>query len=294
MRPSRVPSRIRSLPLIALLASLAAGFGPVAPALAVGGTIQDGNVRFDRVAYGATPSVNLTGVTSNPGQDQLYEAGWWYRVAGDSLERPFPDPDLEDYSQGFASTATWINLKNRGQFSAIEGASVFDSHLLTGGNPSGLVSFSLLVTNLGSSPLSLELFHYADFDLDGPPNDSASLSERSLELAIDLADAGGVIGQYAALTSSDVPLGQIHFQVGPYSDIRDLLDDTAVTQLGDTGLPFGPGDFTGAVQFSIQLAPGASVQVATILLVGLRAHCSNLRGLFCDGFETGDLSFWGP
>ena len=57
---------------------------------------------------------------------------------------------------------------------------------------------------------------------------------------------------------------QIHaaFQLEAWPAIRDLLSDAALDDLNDSGLPFGPDDFTAGMQWnSITIDPGASASL---------------------------------
>ena len=51
------------------------------------------------------------------------------------------------------------------------------------------------------------------------------------------------------------------FEIAPFSGLQDTLDamqGVGAADLSDTGSPFGPADFTGALQFDFSLAPGGS------------------------------------
>jgi hypothetical protein len=60
-----------------------------------------------------------------------------------------------------------------------------------------------------------------------------------------------------------------HFQIAPWSVLRDNLNamqGVGAADLADTGSPFGPDDFTGALQFDFSLAPGASQGLGVTLI----------------------------
>lgn len=51
-------------------------------------------------------------------------------------------------------------------------------------------------------------------------------------------------------------LGLSHFQWGAFPSVLTLLGDAAPNDLGDTGLPFGPGDQNGAMRWTRAIANG--------------------------------------
>jgi hypothetical protein len=52
-----------------------------------------------------------------------------------------------------------------------------------------------------------------------------------------------------------------HFEIAPFPVLQTTLDamqGVGAADLADASSPFGPADFTGALQFDFSLAPGAS------------------------------------
>ncbi len=261
------------------------------PALAQG-TISSGDVQFVRTAssWDSSPEANLRGVSLPLTDDHLYEFGWWYRVVGDTQETPFPFPDSQSYNVD-RSDLVWDDVGGRGLFSANESAGI-DTDL---GEIAAAVYVWLELHNLSAvSPLSLEIFNLADFDLQPTAtNDTARLVEWTPIGILQLNDAGGNFAQYVATRQFGWP---IHFLVRPFgaNDVGALLSDAAITNFDDSGTPFGPGDFTAGWQFSITIAPGATANLAIDLDVNRRYNCSRTagNGLFCDGLELGNTSIW--
>ena len=77
-----------------------------------------------------------------------------------------------------------------------------------------------------------------------------------------------------AITVTDGPwqvthsaVGAAAFQVSNYSDIRDFLLDATVNNLSNSGLPYGPGDYTGAFQWDLTIPAGQMVTVSSALAV---------------------------
>lgn len=259
------------------------------PALAQG-TISSGDAQFVRTAssWDSSPEANLRGVSLPFTDDHLYEFGWWYRVAGDTQETPFPFPDSQSYNAD-QSDLSWNNVGGRGLFSATESAGIASS----GGN--GRVYVWLDIYNLSAvNPLTLEIFNLADFDLQPTTsNDTARLVEWTPLGILQLNDAGTNFAQYAASRQSGWP---IHYVVRPFgaTDVGAMLSDAAITNFDDSGTPFGPGDFTAGWQFSLTVAPGGTGHVTLYFRVNLAYNCSlnSGTGIFCDGLELGNTTIW--
>lgn len=213
------------------------------------GTITDGAATFARTGtpFDATPTGNFTGVSATTVQDHLFEAGWYFRVSGDTREFFFPAPSTQNYT---ANTATldWTDVGARGLFSAREVSVVTNFN-----GPSGRVEQTMTITNLSqTNPLVIDIFHMLDFDVQPTAgNDSATQIGTT---RIGLTDPGGATGEY-------VGIGASAFMVRPFggTDLGAVLDDAAVTNLDNSGLPFGPADYTSAMQWASQtIAPAAS------------------------------------
>ncbi|KAB2965754.1 MAG: hypothetical protein F9K16_01050 [Thermoanaerobaculia bacterium] len=254
------------------------------------GTITDPPATFVRGAtpWDTSPAANFTGVSATLSQDHLFETGWWFRVAGDTQETAFSVPDSQDYT-GSSSTIHWNDVAGRGLFAATENTSLYDTTSIFG-FASGYVATMLSIENLSSQdPLELEIFHLADFDLAGPGSDSAAWRQYTPYSMIELTDPSGNVAYYLS------PHPWTGFLVRPWSTatgVAALLSDAAVTDFDNSGLPFGPGDFTGGWQYSLTLPPGGSDFVGVYLMVNSNAYCFNPVGVFCDGFEGEELFFW--
>lgn len=233
----------------ALVAALACSLVTTATASAVGGTITDAPASFARGVSGfdSSPSADFTGV-STPNADHLFEVGWAYRVAGDTAEAFLPLPTTESYV-GSQSTIDWTNVAARNLFDASEATKVTNT-----GGPSGYVTQTLSITNRSNSvPLSISVFHMADFDVQpSVSNDSAKLIPGTKHIRI--TDPGGNYAGYEAPTADG-------YRVKPWdatgvNDVAGGLANTVVDDFTNSGLPFGPSDFTGGWQWStVEIAP---------------------------------------
>ena len=234
----------------ALAAVLACSLVATATASA-GGTILDGAATFTRGASGfdTSPDANFSGVSATGSQDHLFENGWAYRVSGDTAEAFMPTPTSETYV-GNSSTITWTDVAGRNLFDAVEASEVHAT-----GGPSGSVTQKLTITNRSASvPLSISVFHMADFDLQPTfSNDAAKLIPGTKHIRI--TDTGTNYAGYEAPTAD-------HYLVRAFAtttDVAGLLSNTTVDDFADTGLPFGPGDITAGWQWStVSIAPSSS------------------------------------
>lgn len=258
-----------------------------------GGTISAGDVQFVRTpsSFDATPAADFIGLTSNLLRDHLYEHGWWFRVIGDSAETRLGVPDSEIYA-GNVSTITWNDVAGRGLFSAEEYSAVWDPGSVGVGDGGYLMS-SLTVTNLSPGPLTMNVFHLADIDLDGAPLDSAALVEYPF--LIQVSDPGGNFAHYVPGPQN---WNQTHYLVRPFgvTSVREMLNDGNLTDFDDTGLPFAAGDIgIGLQRRTFTTPPGYTSNVIFTLAVDSTLWCGEFYeglGIFCDGLETADSRYW--
>ena len=219
-------------------------------ALAIG-SITDGDVTFAYTTFAQgnnlTTRANFTG--AGPG-DQVYENWWFFRVSGDSRETPFTAPTSEDYSLGNYATLDWADMSSRGLFSATLNIAVMDPG--TGGN----LFQEMVITALGA--VTLEIFHYADFEVGGSSGtDSASLVSSSPDIQISVSDGTNSV-PWIGYGADAYKVTRYATNGNPRSIIMDLTDN-GVDNMNNTGLPWAPGDFTGAFQWSLSLTAGQSV-----------------------------------
>ncbi len=205
-------------------------------AAAAGGTTTDQAVSLTYAAthWSAFPAADLTGVDS--AGDPLYQSGFWYRVEGDTREYPLPQPDVEFYHLDGRVVARWNNLDGKG-FAVEEETWVVDQE-----GPSGGFWTRLTITNNNPTTVSFTLFHYLD------PNVAATASgDYGTQVATNFLEFTD--GSSSLSYRRNAQAGG-HYQVAAFPILRDLLNDDAITSLDDTGLPFGPGNVTAAIQFS--------------------------------------------
>jgi hypothetical protein len=223
-----------------------------------GFTISDGDVFFTQVNSPTSGTGTVSGaafrVNGATGLDHVFETWWWFRVEGDTREFALNNA-AGTVAAGNTATTTWNMAGAAGgspyAFSAVLTYTVTDT-----GENLGQVAQSMVITNTGSDAITLNLFQYTDFDVNGTAStDSAT---------------GGLDG----ITISDGPftilyqgVGASAYQVTTFATLRGLLTNTTVDNLNNTGLPFGPGDFTGGFQWTLTLGAGESTTVMASMAV---------------------------
>lgn len=212
------------------------------------GTITSGSANYVLGAshWDSSPEANFTGVGTG---DQLFEAGWWFRVEGDTQETVFPTPTTQNYT-GDTATLTWSDLGGRG-------LAVTKTHVLSSpGAGSGEVATTLQVTNNGASAITLHLFQMVDLDVNGSAGaDNATLQQPNNYIRVVDATTGSC--EWRAPTA----IGYLALSFSATTDVAAQLSNTTITNFTNTGLPFGPGDFTGGFQWTLPLAAGASATI---------------------------------
>lgn len=194
-----------------------------------------------------------------PNQSDVLFALWhYYRVDGMTREIPFKDVRTQCLGTSYGPdtmTLLWPDVDNRGQFSARLVVRVSST-----GSDAGCVSSAMTITNTSASPLTFDLFTYADIDLCGAGgNLAAAVSGDGRQQRVDdpSCPASNVVFRG---TLAD------RWEVASYPTIQVRLLDDNLDDLANSGLPFGPGDFSGALQWADRvIAPGQSLTFESTL-----------------------------
>lgn len=201
---------------------------------------------------------NFTGTTSG-GTDNVFAAWWFFRGQGDTREFAFGNGASGNVSvsgfgvgdlSGSLDTGGYdffANSTGNYTFSSEQRWQIFNPNNTP--NADVQVIATNKITNTGSTAASLSLFYYMDFDLQATSVDhTASL-------------LGTNYMQVSALsTTADwAGYGADAWQVTAWPGLTNQFSNATVENLNNTGLPFGPADFTGAFQWDINLAPGQSI-----------------------------------
>ncbi|HQU83484.1 MAG TPA: carboxypeptidase-like regulatory domain-containing protein [Pyrinomonadaceae bacterium] len=206
--------------------------------------------------YDTSQASNLTGVGNG---DYLFEDGWWFRVSGDAQESFFPTPTTTACA-GSAGTITWTDVNGRGAFSAIN-----TLNITSAGANQGVLTLTMAITNSSTvSPLTISLFHGADFDVNGSAaSDTATLLLPNTHLRI--TDVATGFAEYRA--SAPFANGFLVRAFAASTDVFGLLGDATVTTFDNSGLPFANADFTGGYQWNLTIPPAGTSSV-TIEMTG--------------------------
>jgi hypothetical protein len=226
------------------------------------GSISNGNATFALTGtpFDTTPSASFTGVsTGGATANQLFEFGWWFRLPGDTAEAFFPAPTTQSYT-GNTATISWANVSGR-NFAAQQVIQVTG-----GGGIIGTVTSDMTITNNAAAPVVFNIFVMADVDLQPTAgNDSAAST-----------DPNGI--RLTHVSNTDFiefrGVGASNYLVRPFgaTDVGAVLTNAVVDNFGSTGIPFGPGDFTGGFQWrDVTIAAGASQTFRSIIAANAAA-----------------------
>ena len=214
------------------------------------GIITDGDARFE---FHNSFDPGRASFQPDGSTDHLYENWWWYRVDGATDESSvlwFPT------DQSYVGNVATLGASEPS----------FDWELtvtLTDGAAPGQAQIveRMTLANTTGSPISVALFNYADIDVGNTSgSNGAILVNPELMRISDGPDFAEFLG-----------VGADAWEVQVWSDLRDDLDDGGITNLSNTGLPFGPDDFTGAFQWNLTIPAGGQVTVVEGLSVNMAA-----------------------
>lgn len=232
------------------------------------GAISDGSATYEYTGFG----LGNVDFTVDGGTDQAFEQWWWYRLVGDTSETALPTPDAESYV-GNVATLSWSDLAGTGL-----DVTVVTTLAATSASAAS-VTHELTVHNTNASPVTMALFAYADLEVGGTSAGDSATSVSATEMTV--TDSASI---------SFVGPGADAYQVEAYPDLRDALDDAATTTLSSTGLPFGPGDWSGAYEWDLSIPAGAT-QTVTVsndasLATGICGNGTVETGETCDDGYT--------
>lgn len=178
------------------------------------------------------------------GVDHLWEANYYYRTAAMGLELPLVGPTTSAVTSVLATGATEITV--------LGATADFDFELVYALSSTGALISTLDLTNTTGGTLGLSLFNYQDWDVGGTwAGDSIGWNGTSVTQS-----EGGVQLTIAPFQTPDA------VEASTYATLLTDLSDGDVDDLVDgSGLPFGPGDGTFALQFDLSLPDG---DVATL------------------------------
>jgi len=239
----------------AFTAPLGADPADCPPALPREFTLTDGDATFTLRGIRGERTTSAGGLgdyksLGGTAPDHMFQNWWWYRT--DSDTREFALSNLTAFDQPQANTVS-LTYEESGLRYEI-------TYTLTDvGDNQAVVVAQLTITNGTSTPIELNLFNYSDFDME-----ASSGSDRG-----ELVRPGYMRVFETNTAHIATPQTPFAWQIGAYPDVRDLLTDTDIDDLNNSGSPFGPGDFTGAFQWRFTLLDGESRSMALALTLNV-------------------------
>jgi hypothetical protein len=184
----------------------------------------------------------------------------------------------------------WLRLNNDTSESSLDSVPLFSSNV--SGNQirllyaNSLVSVGITYTLVGGSPLQPVSHLTEDIAIGNPSAGSVSIAFFS-ETDLDMAGSGAndsIVGDAAGVNQfADIYLAHVTgtpqpdaFQISPFPDIFVSLTDTSVTNLNNSGSPFGPGDGSFAYQWNLLLAGHSSQSLQIEKDIEITPEPSNL------------------
>lgn len=254
-----------------MLAVLLLAFFSLSSATFGQGTISDGAVSY---SFKVVPENEFdNGDLFVEGVDHLFESSWYFRLGSDGFETRLRLPDTESYVDNVA-TLSWNDIDFTGRVDATLTITIME---LSAGLGTMLME-EFEVTNTGTT-LAINLYGYSDLDLTEDETDDQAVSlpsptQMSVFDTTTIMLFEGLAADAFQVTETQLP-----------GTLRDFLADGVADDLNNTGLPFGPGDWEGAYQWSTSL--GAASSFTAVKITALEPLL-----IFADGFESGDTLMW--
>lgn len=223
---------------------------------------------------GVGPAVPQTfSSTGAQGANHLKEDLWYWRVRGiDTRERAFG----QGVSNGTGVVGNFVGnlqgtLDTGGMNYSVSGAgysySAQQRYTITKGTLGPTVDRTLTIINNSAATLAVNAYSYLDLDVDGVvmnqyTGPGAGPGEfRSFTLVL----INGRRIRYEAVTNPRDGVEPVpSFQGGDAATLRALFTDLAPSELNNTVVGT-EGDFAGAFQWDLEVAPGDSITVSTRL-----------------------------
>lgn len=183
------------------------------------------------------------------GLDHMFRNWWWYRTSAMQSEKPLSQLVTGAGIDLIGSNIARLRFAESGLFFEL-------TYTLTGVSSTlGKLDIDWSVKSAGPS-LTVDLFSYSDFDLNGTmSNDQGVLVNPRTVRYVDGTTAADFIASEAGL---------IGYEVAGFPTLLNLLNDTAVYNVSNSGLPFGPGDMTNVFQWTGSVVSGQKVMQGTL------------------------------
>lgn len=192
--------------------------------------------------------------------NHTFEQWWYYRLPGDTRELPFRNDGRFTMQKGGPHIdMNWSDVDGKGF------AAQMDFDVVPNGSNSALVWCDLTITNFGSLPLTIDLFHYLDFDVNATAAGNLVRGDGTHHFATN---------SLRQVYLDAVADGPTHSDIGPFSSTELGLADTSVLPAGVLAgnlPPLGPGDYSGAFQWAGNVIPAGESRVFRVVIAACMA-----------------------
>jgi hypothetical protein len=221
--------------------------------------VTAGELEFDLGAQAPFPNMgpallrpsNLVSALESD-RSQLNQFLWFYHIAGEARAYNFnTEGGQEVQTSGATITVTQ-------HYQGWDGIQTYE--LVATGPDVGYLRSRAIVRNLGSAPLSISLFHYADLDDNGTFTDD--LAAMTTPGVVTVTDS---TGPFSLRFAADVPPDA--WEASAWRTLLNSLANNGQVNLGNSGLPFGPGDVTMAWQWNLVVMPGQEASVGDTITI---------------------------
>ena len=234
--------------------------------------ITDANTSFSVSGYptGTSSTGGLGNFTAST-SDHLYQNWWYYCVSGDTTGSAFnnsngqltmtPNPD------GRSATLDWASVDGR-NFAARLVSCVYS----TGPN-TGVCTQTMAIANNTGAALGITIYNYCDLDVSATSTVDSAQQVPNGTPGHQMVTDGTTNATVYYLADAFVG-----YEVASFAGLRTNIlagQGGSCYSLTNTGLPFGPGDYTGAYQWSLAISPGQTVYFKILLADGILPVSSN-------------------
>jgi hypothetical protein len=218
-------------------------------------TITAGNVTYTQGALPASSTtVPTAGESLNAGNgDPLIQHWWFYRIVGDTRQFTFSnESSVTRVVTNPNMVTTWPDVGARGMISAVLRQAVVST-----GTTGGYLREDMTITNISTMAITLNLFAYTNYDVNSTSNNVRG--DLSSQVVQNTPPTHSV--EFFAVGNTDAA-------VMTGTTLLNNIAGATVFDLPGWSGRFGPGDYTGAMQWSgLQLAPNQAVTVVDYLAI---------------------------
>jgi hypothetical protein len=224
--------------------------------------VTDGQVTLIVNSYGNLPDVGgdlLIGPPTMASSSNVFEYINYVSVNNGAVEALGSNLSWSIVNGLAIQGATATSTVKKGQILQVD----FSHAVADNGGGLGDWFMSVTFTNLTDQDMSLCYYPYMDYDLFGVATDnSATYAAADPDLGVPTIRVTSAGHPGAVFVVSDYDGLSTDWQIGAHPTVKNILTaGMNCIALGNTGSPFGPGDFTGALKIPLAIAAGDSATV---------------------------------